>query len=510
MNPENITSATDLNLLLHTINSISDAINITNMNNEILFVNKAFLNMYGYSAEEVIGKNIEIIRSEKNDKELIMQIHAGTMNKGWRGRLLNKKKNGAEFLIELSTSVVRDEKGKPIALVGVVVDLTEQIKTEEKLREAQDKHRSLFMELKDAVYESTLDGKFVELNPAGMQLFGFNSFDDFNRTNIIKEFYLHTEERDKFKRELEKKGYVSNYEIEIKKPSGEIATVLETAMPVKNKKGDIIGYRGILRDITELKRNEARLKHLVEKFEAINNQLKKSEEELKNINASKDKFFSIIAHDLRSPFTSLLSFSEFLIEDIDDLPKDEIKLFAEKINESSKNVFSLLENLLQWSRIQTGKIPYEPITFNITNMVTQAIKLLKDNASHKNISLKNNVNNTSLVFADEDMIFSVVQNLLSNAIKFTSNEGSIEFTSVVKSKEVEISIADTGVGIKEEDLQKLFRIDSHHTTYGTSDEKGNGLGLLLCKEMIERNRGKIWVTSKVGKGTTFSFTLPKG
>jgi PAS domain S-box-containing protein len=466
--------------------------------------------MYGYCAEEVIGKSIEIIKSGKNDKEFLMQIYAGTMNNGWRGRLLNKRKNGTEFLIELSTSVVRDENGKPLALVGVVNDLTEQIKTEEKLREAQDKYRSLFMELKDAVYESTLDGKFVELNPAGMQLFGFHSFDDFNRVDISKEFYLNAEEREKFKRELEKNGFVSNYEIGIKKPNGEIATVLETAMPVKNKKGDIIGYRGILHDITELKRNEARLKHLVEKFEAINTRLKKSEDELKNINASKDKFFSIIAHDLRSPFTSLLSFSEFLIEDIDDLQKEEIKLFAEKINESSKNVFSLLENLLQWSRIQTGKIPYEPITFNMINLVNRAVKLLKDNASHKNICLKNNVNNNSLVFADEDMIFSVVQNLLSNAIKFTSKDGSIEFNSTVKPKEVEISITDTGVGIKETDLQKLFRIDTHHTTYGTSDEKGSGLGLLLCKEMIERNRGKIWVISKVGKGTTFTFSLPKG
>lgn len=510
MTQSNIRPSRDLKLLLHMINSISDAVNITDMQNEILFVNNAFLKMYGYQLDEIIGRNIQILRSEKNISPVLSTIHHATRSGGWNGRLINKRKDGSEFVIELSTSLIKDDEGNEVALVGIARDLTEQIKAEEKLREAQDKYRTLFLELKDAVYESSVDGKFVELNPAGLELFRVKSFDEIKYIDIAKEIYLHKDQRDQFKRELERTGFVNNYQIDIKRLNGEIATVLETSMAVKNKEGEIIGYRGILRDITEIKKNEERLKMLVEKFENLNVQLRKSEQELKELNASKDKFFSIVAHDLRSPFSSLLNFSEFLVEDIEELSREEVKSFAEKINESSKTVFSLLENLLQWSRIQTGKIPYEPTTFNIYHKIYQTINLLKNNADNKKINITNEVSQLAVVFADEDMIFSVIQNLLSNALKFTREGGNIIFRSHFRESDIEISISDNGVGIKEDDLRKLFRIDTHHTTYGTKDEKGSGLGLLLCKEMVERNRGKIWVTSKLGEGTTFSFTIPKG
>ncbi|NMB83445.1 MAG: PAS domain-containing sensor histidine kinase [Ignavibacteria bacterium] len=510
MTPSNIRPSRDLKLLLHMINSISDAVNITDMDQEILFVNNAFLKMYGYSLNEMIGKKIGILRSDKNDPMVTSKIHPATLNGGWSGRLINKRKDGTEFVIELNTSLIKDEEGNSVALVGISKDLTEQIKVEEKLKEAQDKYRTLFLELKDTVYESSTDGKFVELNPAGLDLFRVKSFEDIKHIDIAKEIYLNQDQREHFKKELERTGFVNNYQVDIKRLNGEIATVLETSMAVKNKKGEIVGYRGILRDITEIKKNEERLKMLVEKFENLNVQLRKSEQELKELNAAKDKFFSIVAHDLRSPFSSLLNFSEFLVEDIDELSKEEIKSFAEKINESSKTVFTLLENLLQWSRIQTGKIPYEPTTFNIYHKINQITNLLKNNAESKQIKLINDVTPSAVVFADEDMIFSVIQNLLSNAIKFTKEGGNIIFKSHFRESDIEISVADNGVGIKEDDLKKLFRMDTHHTTYGTKDEKGSGLGLLLCKEMVERNRGRIWVTSKVGEGTTFSFTIPKG
>lgn len=510
MTNSNLKPSSDLKLLLHMINSINDAINITDMDQEIIFVNNAFLKMYGYSLDEIIGKKIDIIRSDKNDERILNKIYPETLKGGWKGRLVNKRKDGSEFVIELTTSLIKDENGNAVAMVGISKDLTEQVKAEEKLKEAQDKYRTLFLELKDAVYESSVDGKFIELNPAGLELFGVKSFEQIKHVDIAKEIYLLQDQREQFKRELEKTGFVSNYQIDIKRLNGEVATVLETSMAVKNKKGEIIGYRGILRDITEIKKNEERLKLLIEKFENLTLQLRRSEQELKELNASKDKFFSIVAHDLRSPFSSLLNFSEFLVEDIDELSKEEIKSFAEKINESSKNVFALLENLLQWSRIQTGKIPYEPTTFNIYHKINQIINLLKNNAEDKKINIINEVAPTTLVFADEDMIFSVMQNLLSNAIKFTRENGSIIFKSQIRDNDVELSVKDNGVGIKEEDLKKLFRIDVHHTTYGTKEEKGSGLGLLLCKEMVERNRGKIWVTSKVGEGTTFTFTIPKG
>ncbi len=504
-------SMEELKLALYALNSISECITITDLNEKILYVNDAFLKTYGYHLSELVGQTITIIRSDKNDPQTINSIHPSTIKEGWRGKLWNKRKDNSEFLIELYTTTAHDESGNPVAHVGVARDLTEEIKSENILKDTQLRFKELVTELKDAAYESTPDGKFISLNPAGIELFGLSTLEksELSKLDIGKAFYLDENERNKFKQELEKNGFVKDYEINIRKMNGTVATVLETSLAIKDSSSKIIAYRGLLRDITEQKKNEGKLKQLIERLEYVNNQLKISEEELKITNASKDKFFSIIAHDLRSPFSSLLSFSEFLIDDINELSKEEIKSFAEKIHESAKNVFTLLENLLQWSKIQSGKIPYEPSNFNISFKINQVISLLTDNATNKKIRLVNETSPNAVVFADEDMVFSVIQNLLSNAIKFTNETGSVVFKSLIKASSIDISITDTGVGIKEEDLPKLLRIDVHHSTYGTKDEKGSGLGLIICKEMIERNRGKIHIESKVGVGTTFTFTLPK-
>ena len=496
-------------LFLHTLNSISDCISITDMNDIIIYVNKSFAATYGYPAEELVGNHVSILRSNKNDPEVLKQILPKTLEEGWRGRIWNKRKNGEEFFIELYTTIVRDEKENPLALVGVAHDLTEQLNAEEKLKEVQDKYRHLFHEIKAAIYESTPDGRLIELNPAGMELLGIESSEQLASINIAKVFYINKVDRETINKEIEKNGFVKDYELNLKTLNNEVITVRETSTAIKDKSGKIIAYRGILRDITEAKKSEDKLKQLVERLEYVNTQLQQSEEELKNTNATKDKFFSIIAHDLRSPFSSLLSFSEFLVEDIETLEKAETKLFAEKIHEAAQNVFALLENLLQWSRIQSGKIPYNPINFNIAFKINKVITLLSNNAVNKKITILNECSNNAIVFADEDMLFSVIQNLLSNAIKFTNREGVIVFRCLVLDKEVKISITDNGVGMKEEDLRKLFRLDTQHTTYGTNEEKGSGLGLLLCLEMIERNRGKITAESKIGGGTTFTFTLPR-
>ncbi|MEG8947657.1 sensor histidine kinase [Rosettibacter firmus] len=492
----------NIKLLIHAINSVHECISITDLNHNIIFVNQTFLNTYGYTLDEIIGKNTSILRSPKNDPEILKRIHEETQKGGWNGRLINVKKDGSEFIIELSTSIVKDEKGEPIAYVGLSKDISDLVQTEEKLIEAEKKYHELFMELKDVVYESTIDGKFIELNPSGMEFFGINSIDELNNINIVNDIYLNPDDRERFKNELIKNGFVKDFEIDIKKLNGEIVTVRETSVAVKDKNGKIIGYRGILRDVTERKKHEAQLKELVKELEILN-------QELKNSNASKDKFFSIIAHDLRSPFSSLLSFSEFLYQDIDELSKDEIKSFAQNINDAAKTVFNLLENLLQWSRIQTGTISFKPRKFNIYDVSTKVINLLLNNALIKKIELINNINKDEIVFADEDMIFSVIQNLLSNAIKFTYENGKIILSSKEKDNMVEISISDNGIGMDDKDIEKLFRIDIPFTKSGTRDEKGSGLGLILCKEMIEKNKGKIWVSSKLNEGTTFTFTLHK-
>ena len=502
-------SSYESKLLLHVFNSINECVSVTDMQDNIIYVNRSFASTYGYEEKELIGNHISILRSDRNDPEVMKEILPATIKEGWRGRIWNKRKNGDEFIIELYTTIVFDDKGIPMALVGVARELTEQLRAEARLKDANEKYQLLFHEIKAAIYESTPDGKLTELNPAGRELLGIKSPEEFKTIDITRDFYINKEDREAIHREVEKNGFVKEYELSLKTLDDRILSVKETSTAVKDKSGKIIAYRGILRDITESKKNEDKLKRLVERLENVNGQLQKSEVELKNTNATKDKFFSIIAHDLRSPFSSLLSFSEFLIEDIETLDKSETKLFAEKIHEAARSVFSLLENLLQWSRIQSGKIPYNPVSFNISGKINKTIELLSNNAQNKSISIINNCTDGNIVYADEDMLSSVIQNLLSNAIKFTKPGGKIVFESRDLNDKLEISLTDNGVGIKEEDLKKLFRLDSHHTTYGTNEEKGSGLGLLLCQEMVERNRGTISVQSKVNEGTTFTFSLPK-
>ena len=234
-----------------------------------------------------------------------------------------------------------------------------------------------------------------------------------------------------------------------------------------------------------------------------------SEIQLKELNSSKDKFFSIIAHDLRSPFHALLGMSDLLATEVDEFSREEIKKFAGEMNNSLKNQFKLLENLLEWSRLQTGKVQYAPVKINLSEKVSDIIALLAGNALKKNITVTNLVLPGVFLFADTNMLQSILQNLIANAIKFTKPGGNIQISTKQKNEMVNIFIKDTGVGISKESLQNIFRTDSTVTTLGTENERGTGLGLLLCKEMIERHGGNISVESELEKGTTFSFTLPK-
>jgi signal transduction histidine kinase len=236
---------------------------------------------------------------------------------------------------------------------------------------------------------------------------------------------------------------------------------------------------------------------------------KQVEEELQEANASKDKFFSIIAHDLRSPFTSLIGLTETLVEDFDLYGKDKIKAMISLLHKSSKTVYTLLTNLLEWSRLERDLIECVPEDISIAGIADQNIRLLKTGAEHKQITLRNLIPEETRAYADENMVNTIMRNLLSNALKFTESGGTVDMSLQHRNKDVvEIAVSDTGVGMSQENMEKLFRIDVKFTKTGTAGEEGTGLGLILCKELIEKNGGKIKVESEEGKGTTFRFTLP--
>lgn len=230
--------------------------------------------------------------------------------------------------------------------------------------------------------------------------------------------------------------------------------------------------------------------------------------QLQELNATKDKFFSIIAHDLKNPFNTLLGFSELLTNNIKSYSQAEIEEFISIIHQTSKNGFALLENLLEWSRSQTGRIKFTPDNISFYNIVELSLNMLESNAQKKEITLVNAVEKPGMAYADENMIRTVVRNIVSNAIKFTKTGGQVKVATSLKNDKLQVDISDTGVGIRDQDIEKLFRIDKNHSTVGTENEMGTGLGLILCKEFILKNNGKIWVTSSVGQGSTFSFTIP--
>ena len=229
---------------------------------------------------------------------------------------------------------------------------------------------------------------------------------------------------------------------------------------------------------------------------------------LKELNATKDKFFSIIAHDLKSPLNQLLGLSEILQKELESNHADEVKSLAKLMNESARSGRMLLENLLEWSRSQTGTINYSPELIDMAMVTNEVIDLNIQNAIQKNIVMESKVKPGVIAFADENMIKTILRNLISNSIKFTGNGGKIILNAKIDKNLVVCSVADNGIGIKPADLKKLFRIDINPNSIGSSKEKGTGLGLILCKEFVEINGGKIWVESKLGEGSKFKYSIP--
>jgi signal transduction histidine kinase len=245
------------------------------------------------------------------------------------------------------------------------------------------------------------------------------------------------------------------------------------------------------------------------KLKAANEEIQDKNKELEEVNATKDKFFSIISHDLKGPLNSLTSFSGLLMNHTDSLSKEEIQMLAKDLDKSLKNLFALLENLLQWSRSQTGNIEFKKEPFNLTEVLKKNKDLLTKQAGNKQIEIELKQEDPIEVKAHEQSIDTVVRNLVSNAIKFTNERGKIKMGVSEDDTYYYVKVADNGVGMSPKIVDQIFKIDSKHSTQGTAKEKGTGLGLILCKEFVEKNGGTIGVKSKEDKGSMFYFSIPK-
>ncbi len=241
---------------------------------------------------------------------------------------------------------------------------------------------------------------------------------------------------------------------------------------------------------------------------SLSNKLAESEKELKRLNANKDRFFSIISHDLKNSFFSVMGLSKILA-DPENNDSEEMKLkTAQMLNDNSKKLYSFLENLLSWAKVQQGKTEYEPAENSLYEIMAEVTYLYRTKADQSEIELVNNINKSTEVFCDQNMVKTILRNLVSNALNFTNKGGSVTIASKSNDDEIIITVTDTGVGISDENISKLFRIDSKYIGTNTYGEKGTGLGLILCKEFVDKHNGKIWIESELGKGSRFVFTLP--
>lgn len=477
---------------------------ITDLNGDIEYVNPKFFETTGYTFEEAKGKNSRILKSGETTpteyKELWETI---THDKEWRGLFHNKKKNG-ELYWELATiSPIRNEKGEIINYLAIKEDITKRKEAEDALRESEKKYRELTENMKDVVWVlDTETMRFTYISPSVEGLRGYTV------EEIMAEpmdAALTPEAREGIRASIRKEtalilaGGTSSEEFflnEIEQPCKDGTTVW-TEVLTRYKLNESTGkveVHGVTRDISERKKSEKTL---------LENEIR-----LKELNATKDKFFSIIAHDLRSPFSSIMGFSNLLVDQIKDKDYSEIENYADIIQISSNRVMTLLTNLLEWSNAQTGRMNFNPEYVELVSLINEVIELSNFSANHKSVSINKILPRIAPVLADKAMISTVLRNLISNAIKYTNKGDTITVNAEQKSNEMIISVTDCGIGIEKNDIEKLFKIDKNFTTPGTDKEKGTGLGLILCKEFVERHGGKISVESTKGKGSKFSFTIP--
>ncbi len=469
--------------------------------NKYFYVNRAWAQITGYRIKDIdkVGP-FDIIHPE-------MIEFASSLNyqkiKGDRpGTKYNLKiltKDKQEKWLELSIAPIFYEN--QYANIVVFTDITDYYRSREALIASEKKYRSLIENLRHefVFFRMNTEGYMEYVSSSIKDILGYDP-DDYNvhykknlTDNPINEEAIQ-------KTELSIAGILQfPFEIEyfdIQK-NRHVLEVSET--PIIDNEGNVISVEGIVRDITSQKLAEERLK--------------KSENQLRILNAQKDKFFSLLAHDLRGPIGNFLQISELLKIKYESLSSDQMAVFFENLHEIAGRTYKLLDNVLIWSRSQLGKLEIKIEKIELYKLVHEVVSLFEESLKSKQLTFINNISPDLIVSVDVNILEALFRNIISNAVKFSYQGGKIkvdnntEFDKASNKTYHIVSITDNGVGIPEDKIDKIFNFEDHYSTVGTSNEKGTGLGLNLCKELIEKTGEKIWLASEEGKGTTFYFTL---
>jgi PAS domain S-box-containing protein len=462
-----------------------------------LYFNKAHSDTmkFAYNADVQIGMNFldcvspsddKRLLKENIDKALIGETHSIIQTFG--------DKNIAYY--EVFFNPILNEKNEIIGCSSLARNIATRKQAEQELKDNETKFREIINQINDVIIVFDEQGKIIIWNRGAEQLSGFKANEVLNR-NVADVLYQLTSHLDREKELIEKSindfitfrtperfNQIIDSEI-IPINSHNVRNIQSQVFPI-----ELNGYYlfcSVIRDVTEIKRYE---------------------KELLRISADKDKFYSVIAQYLYTPFSLFNNFAKVMAEDLDTLPLKEIQKMAVLMSKSATNLYSLLDNMLQWTKMNQGKITFEPQKLNFKKISHDAVSVLKQHADEKNIRINHLAAENIVVQADIFMLKTILRNLVSNAIKVSNTDGQIDISAQETDKHVTISVLDNGNETTPEYLRKMFNSSDIQTTLGSSEEKGTTLGLLLCKEFVEKHGGKIWVESKDGRGSEFKFTIP--
>jgi PAS domain S-box-containing protein len=455
----------------------------------IIEANQQMERITGFSQQQLIGKtSLELGIISREDRNIVLA--ALKNNQEVTGLEINLHSAKGQTINCLAYIHLIKIKGENI-LVSVFSDITDLKLKQQKINMLS----TALQQSANAVVITNTVGIIEYVNPSLLNITGYDLDEIIGETpSIFKSGEFSTSGYQNLWKTI-LSGEKWSGEFHNRKKNGDLFWDHTTISPVFDSKGIITNFIAVKEEITQKRqRQEA---------------LRLSEIKLRELNATKDKFFSIIAHDLMNPFNAMLGFTRLLIETLKAKKLEEGLHFASIIDHSSHRIFDLFQNLLIWSRSQSGQITYNPSPVKVIELVMNAINVLKDVALHKNIEIEIELNKEDAVVVDQNMIATVLRNLVSNAIKFSSEGSKIKVSAQKQDKSFLFQVADSGIGMSEQMINELFMLNKNISTQGSIGEVGTGLGLVICREFIVAHSGEIWVESEPGKGSRFFFSIPQ-
>jgi len=461
----------------------------------ILNANKLGFDLIGCEGSDAIGKNFAVFLDEhykEQFKLLFKNILTNTQTQ--TSELLIMKPDGSKiYVLGMFRFFIHEITNEELCSIAMI-DFTPQKMKEELIKQSEIRFKNLANTAPVMIWISDAEGLFSFVNNIWVEYSGGNAGEQLGMNwlrnvhpedleNLVSNYQNMISSRSAF-----------NFEFRLKNRDGKFEWMLFKGTPRFSMEKIFLGFIGSCFSINNLKEIE-------EKVSKMNS-------ELVEMNAAKDKLFSIISHDLRSPLSGLIGILDILNTSYESIQENERREIISNAAVVSKTTYTLMENLLEWSRIQTGKIKCIPENLNLIYLVNNVVSLYINNLKNKSLTLKIDIRPDLYIYADKTMTETILRNLISNAIKFSYQKSAIKISSVAKDDSIIIKVKDTGVGIDEEKSTELFNIGSGYSTRGTANESGAGLGLVICKELVDVQGGKMWVESKKDKGSVFYFSVP--